>query len=109
VVYCGAMLLHVLMLPDHERARRIGEFFSGPATQTFGHLPIDLEESTSLAGSRTARASRARVARRVLKVGDAPFAQAKLILIRNRFLEAAPALGLCSESAQARVNPTDHV
>ena len=39
------MLLHVLMLLDRERAHRIGEFFSDPRTQTFGHLLIDLEES----------------------------------------------------------------
>ena len=40
-----AMLLHVLMLPAHERARRIGDFFSDPRTQTFAQLLIDLEES----------------------------------------------------------------
>ena len=40
-----AMLLHVLMLPDHERARRIGDFFSDPRTQTFAQLLMDLEES----------------------------------------------------------------
>ena len=37
--------LHVLMLPDHERARRIGEFYGDPRTQTFAQLLIDLEES----------------------------------------------------------------
>ena len=40
-----AVLLHVLMLPDHERARRIGEFYGDPRTQTFAQLLIDLEES----------------------------------------------------------------
>ena len=40
-----AVLLHILMLPDHERASRIGEFFSDPRTQTFAQLLIDLEES----------------------------------------------------------------
>jgi hypothetical protein len=40
-----AMLLHVLMIPDHERARRIGELYGDPRTQTFAQLLIDLEES----------------------------------------------------------------
>jgi non-ribosomal peptide synthetase component F len=40
-----AVLLHVLMLPDHQRAPRIGEFFGDPRTQTFAQLLIDLEES----------------------------------------------------------------
>jgi len=40
-----AVLLHVLMLPDHQRASRIGEFFGDPRTQTFAQLLIDLEES----------------------------------------------------------------
>ena len=40
-----AVLLHVLKLPDHERARRIGEFYGDPRTQTFAKLLIDLEES----------------------------------------------------------------
>ena len=33
------------MLPDHERARRIGEFYVDPRTRTFAKLLIDLEES----------------------------------------------------------------
>jgi hypothetical protein len=37
-------LLHVLMLPDFERADRIGEFWASPETRTFGELLIDLEE-----------------------------------------------------------------
>jgi hypothetical protein len=41
----SAVLLHALMLPDHERARRIGEFFSDSRTQAFAQLLIDLEES----------------------------------------------------------------
>jgi hypothetical protein len=39
-----AELLHVLVLPDFERADRIGEFLSHPETRTFGELLIDLEE-----------------------------------------------------------------
>jgi hypothetical protein len=39
-----AELLHVLMLPDFERADRIGEFWGYPETRTFGELLIDLEE-----------------------------------------------------------------
>ena len=32
------------MLPDFERAYRIGEFWGNPKTRTFGELLIDLEE-----------------------------------------------------------------
>jgi hypothetical protein len=39
-----AELLHVLRLPDFERADRIGEFWGHPKTRTFGELLIDLEE-----------------------------------------------------------------
>jgi hypothetical protein len=39
-----AELLHVLRLPDFERAARIGEFWSYPQSRTFGELLIDLEE-----------------------------------------------------------------
>jgi hypothetical protein len=39
-----AELLHVLMLPDFDRADRIGEFWASPKTRTFGELLIDLEE-----------------------------------------------------------------
>jgi hypothetical protein len=35
-----AELLHVLMLPDFERADRIGEFWGHPETRTFGELLI---------------------------------------------------------------------
>lgn len=45
-----AELLHVLMLPDFERAARIGEFWSYPKSRQFAELLIDLEED------RTARA-----------------------------------------------------
>ena len=43
-----AVLQHTLSLPDHERASRIGDFFSDPRTQTFAKLLIDLEESPQL-------------------------------------------------------------
>ena len=43
-----AVLQHTLLLPDHERARRIGDFFSDPKTQTFAQLLIDLEESPQM-------------------------------------------------------------
>ena len=36
--------LHVLMLPDFERADRIGEFWGNPKTRTFAELLIDCEE-----------------------------------------------------------------
>jgi hypothetical protein len=39
-----AELLHVLRLPDFERADRIGEFWGNPETRTFGELLIDVEE-----------------------------------------------------------------
>jgi hypothetical protein len=32
------------MLPDLDRADRIGEFWGNPKTRTFGELLIDLEE-----------------------------------------------------------------
>jgi hypothetical protein len=39
-----AELIQVLMLPDFDRADRIGEFWGYPETRTFGELLIDLEE-----------------------------------------------------------------
>jgi hypothetical protein len=39
-----AELLHVLRLPDFDRADRIGEFWGRPETRAFGELLIDLEE-----------------------------------------------------------------
>ena len=39
------MIQHVLLMPDHQRAARIGEFFGDPRTLTFAELLIDLEES----------------------------------------------------------------
>jgi hypothetical protein len=41
-------LLHVLMLPDFERADRIGEFWSYPESRTFAELLIDCEEDRML-------------------------------------------------------------
>jgi hypothetical protein len=43
-----AELLHVLMLPDVERAERIGEFWSYPQSRTFAELLIDCEEDRTL-------------------------------------------------------------
>jgi hypothetical protein len=43
-----AELLHVLMLPDFERADRIGVFWSYPKTRTFAELLIDCEEDRVL-------------------------------------------------------------
>jgi hypothetical protein len=41
-------LLHVLMLPDFDRADRIGEFWSYPQSRTFAELLIDCEEDRTL-------------------------------------------------------------
>jgi len=43
-----AELLHVLMLPDLDRAERIGEFWSYPQSRTFAELLIDCEEDRAL-------------------------------------------------------------
>ena len=43
-----AELLQVLMLPDLERAERIGEFWSYPQSRTFAELVIDCEEDRAL-------------------------------------------------------------
>ena len=43
-----AELLHVLMLPDLERADRIGEFWSYAQGRTFAELLIDCEEDRTL-------------------------------------------------------------
>jgi hypothetical protein len=39
-----AELLHVLVLPDFERADRIGSYWGNPKTRTFAELLIDCEE-----------------------------------------------------------------
>jgi hypothetical protein len=43
-----AELLHVLTLPDFERADRIGEFLGYPQSPTFAELRIDCEENRVL-------------------------------------------------------------
>ena len=43
-----AELLHVLLLPDLERADRIGEFWGNPKTRAFAELLIDCEEDRTL-------------------------------------------------------------
>ncbi len=43
-----AELLHVLMLPNFDRAERIGEFWGNPKTRTFAELLIDCEEDRAL-------------------------------------------------------------
>jgi hypothetical protein len=43
-----AELLHVLMLPDFERADRIGEFWGYPESRAFAELLIDSEEDRVL-------------------------------------------------------------
>ena len=43
-----AELLHVLMLPDFERADQIGEFWCYPESRTFAELLIDCEEDRVL-------------------------------------------------------------
>jgi hypothetical protein len=44
----GAELLHVLMLPDFERADRIGEFWGYPESRAFAEPLIDCEEDRVL-------------------------------------------------------------
>ncbi|HKE54936.1 MAG TPA: hypothetical protein VKC55_09235 [Actinomycetota bacterium] len=43
-----AELLHVLMLPDVERADRIGSYYEDPKTRPFAELLIDCEEDRML-------------------------------------------------------------
>jgi hypothetical protein len=43
-----AELLHVLMLPDFDRADRIGESWGNRKTRTFAELLIDCEEDWTL-------------------------------------------------------------
>jgi len=60
-----AELLRVLMLPDFERADRIGEFWGYPETRTFGELLIGLGGGQGVQGSDlgTAKGDGAEVAR----------------------------------------------
>ena len=43
-VGCPRRAVHVLMLPDFERADRIGEFWSYPERRAFAELLIDFEQ-----------------------------------------------------------------
>jgi hypothetical protein len=43
-----AELLHVLMLPDFERADRIGEFWGYPESRAFAELLIECQEDWTL-------------------------------------------------------------
>jgi hypothetical protein len=45
-----AELIHVLRLPDFDRADAIGTFWGHPETRTFGELLIDLEEEGGAGG-----------------------------------------------------------
>jgi hypothetical protein len=45
-----AELLHVLRLPDFERADRIGEFWGYPQSRVFAELLIDCEEDRDAPG-----------------------------------------------------------
>jgi hypothetical protein len=47
-----AELLHVLMLPDFDRADAIGSYWGNPATRTFGELLMDCEEDLTLRATR---------------------------------------------------------
>ena len=44
----AAELLHVLMLPDFDRADRIGSYWGNPETRAFAELLIDCEEDRTL-------------------------------------------------------------
>jgi hypothetical protein len=47
-----AELLHVLMLPDFDRAERIGEFWGYPESRAFAEVLIDCEEDRNAPGAR---------------------------------------------------------
>jgi hypothetical protein len=64
----SAELLHVLMLPDLERADRIGEFWGNPETRTFGELLIDCEEKPDAPGGAGRDAARIRALTGQVKV-----------------------------------------
>jgi hypothetical protein len=66
-----AELLHVLMLPDFNRADAIGSYWGNPATRTFADLLIDCEKDRTLRAVRSACCWRctARVAGHVLSKG----------------------------------------
>jgi hypothetical protein len=54
-----AELLHVIMLPDFDRADRIGSYYGNPATRALAELLIDCEEDRTL---RTVLVGRAKPA-----------------------------------------------
>jgi hypothetical protein len=53
-----AELLHVLMLPDFERADRISEFCGYPESRAFAELLIDCEEDRDAPGRARRDAAR---------------------------------------------------
>ena len=55
-----AELLHVLMLPDLERAERIGELWSCPPSRMFAELLIDCEEDRAVLVGMLREAERGR-------------------------------------------------
>jgi len=67
-----ADLLHVLRLPDFDRAERIGEFWGHPETRSFGELLIDLGGGQGGAGGRV-RAPRGDGARVAVAVREPVF------------------------------------
>jgi hypothetical protein len=50
-----AELLHVLMLPDFDRADAIGSYWGNPKTRTFAELLIDCEEDRTLPNAERER------------------------------------------------------
>jgi hypothetical protein len=57
-----AELLHVLMLPDFDRADRIGEFWGHAEGRTFAELLIDCEEDRYAGDLGVAQGDEARLA-----------------------------------------------